>query len=158
MKIKKIVCLSIAMLGMLFVVRSQNLNPIIGNTTSGGCEYKIELPDYGVYFYKISSSDTLKKLTDSSCVIFYIKSCEGEMDVEEWYINNEGIKKELKAKGNYMASLDLLKQYMGKEDDFGDVEMFVESYFQPLKNGTWKYYSENGEFLKEEYYQKGIKK
>jgi len=80
------------------------------------------------------------------------------MNVEEWYVDNKGNKKGIKVKGDYMASLDLLKQYMGQEDDFGEVEMFVQSYFQPLKTGVWKYYSKKEKLIKEEYYEKGILK
>ena len=58
-------------------------------------------------------------------------------------------------KGNYIASLDLLKSYSnGLDIATGRISIEVIKYYQPLKDGIWYYF--NNESVIKKIYKRGI--
>jgi len=129
--------------------------PLRGTGGNQKCELTITVKDYQVFIIDAVPNDTLQRITDTSEVNFYLKSCEGKIYVEEWYMKN-GVRGSIKSKGWYMESLDTLKQYVIFEDEYGNDERKVEPYFEPVRTGKWQYYTESENLYKEENYIKGV--
>lgn len=78
----------------------------------------------------------------------YLYDCKGKMYLK-LYKNNVLI-----SEGNYANSLDTLKEYVYDIDPFtGSCYLLVSSYFEPLKQGYWKFYDKNGRYLKKVYHK-----
>jgi len=92
---------------------------------------------------------------DNFMVTGNIETCKGKMQLEIF----SKLDTTLIAKGEFIESLDTLKHYVSDfiigYDDAEKINVY--SYFQPLKEGVWFYYDENGQLLRKEEYKRGIK-
>lgn len=123
------------------------------------CEVTIYLSPGGNFigtYFPINSSgnDTVKKvISEEEYYMCYMQDCRGAMKFEAY---SRGVRV---IEGNYVNSLDTLKHCVivddGHSPDQSQV-VKVETYFQPLKDGVWKYYNEQGKLIKEEAWSKGI--
>ena len=63
----------------------------------------------------------------------------------------------LRERGNYIASLDLLRSYNNVYNLTKHTsKIVVGKYYQPLRDGTWNYYDTIGNIIKSEIYIKGV--
>ena len=90
-------------------------------------------------FYEKSSIETFK-------FIFYDK--KGKCFCEH-FVNGK-----IFEKGNYENSLDTLKRYVSGRKRAGTTPIFVQSYFEPLKDGVWIIYK--GKTIIKEQYEMGL--
>lgn len=110
---------------------------------------------YGTYFpTHFSCPDTIKHvMSDTQYYLCYMRDCRGEMKFEA-YSNDHVI-----IQGEYVNSLDTLKHCVVVDDGHDpDQPMVVkvEQYFEPLKDGVWKYYDDQGNLVKKEIWERGI--
>ena len=77
--------------------------------------------------------------------------CKGRMNFKVF-----NSKKKMIVQGSYINSLDTLKKYSTSRSAInGNKRIKVLSYFQPLPDGVWKYYSE-GKQTKIVHYIRGV--
>ncbi|MGF6846848.1 hypothetical protein QFZ51_002083 [Chitinophaga sp. W3I9] len=81
-----------------------------------------------------------------------LKSCKGAMYLERHLLSN-GI---LVFSGNYLDAVKLdTVQAWAVDPVTGNRTPRTATHYKPLRTGTWKYYDEKGELLKEEKYENG---
>ena len=109
----------------------------------GTGRYRIELPEYKLTIVPDSCNQVITKKDQQNhkYYIINLKSCQGKMSLECYNSQDSA----LLEKGNYIASLDLLKSYgNGLDIATGRTTIQVIKYYQPLKDGIWYYYNSNG--------------
>lgn len=126
---------------------------------NAGCSVSIFLSPGGVfdpayYPFSVVTEQPVKMIIgDTKYFLCYLKDCRGAMDFEAY----ENGKKMIE--GRYINSIDTLKHCVIVNDGHNpDQPMVVkvEEYFEPLKDGVWKYYNNQGKLVKEETWSKGI--
>jgi hypothetical protein len=105
----------------------------------------IKVPDYDLNFYPGRCDSTYKfSLSNKKYLIIKLINCTGEMDVECFNFQSK-----LLEKGKYTGSLDLLKTYRTKLNATSQKKQtVVVSYYQPLRNGPWYFYTEKGKLIR----------
>jgi len=88
----------------------------------------------------------------TSIIKILLKNCTGEAIIWKYRGNS------LLIQGQYVSSIDTLKEYATKFNLQGDaLGIIVSKYFEPLKDGLWVYYKKNGKLLRKEQWSNGIK-
>jgi len=147
--------LRILIIGLLFLIE-----PCISLSQQKSFNRQIiKLIEYNYIFVPSQKcTDTLSGTTiDGKKLKIYLFDCKGKMIIE--CFNKKSI---LIEKGAYINSLDLLKNYsyaiaVGRHiNPKKRVTIEVNSYYQPLRNGIWCFYKDNGKLYKKKNYNKGI--
>lgn len=128
------------------------LFPAILIANIGYAQTDIFLSDFKEYITPVKCKDSITHfLKDSSFLKLEIYNCMGEMKIKQF--NRTG---EILITGQYIASLDTLKEYLAVYN-LGDVigRIEVHNFFQPLKDGVWVYY-QNGKEMRKEKYKQGM--
>lgn len=129
------------------------LLPFFFISSFASAQYTVKLPipiyikAYGVEILEVEKiGDTIdyeKSSIERFKFVFY--DLKGKCYMER-YVNNK-----LSEKGYYENSLDTLKRYVSGRNNNGTTSpIYVQSYFEPLKNGLWLTYK-YGKEKKEEY-------
>jgi len=116
------------------------------------CNLPILIDEYGIYKNFTKLNVKIKEdITEDSYMEVVLYDCMGAMQLKG-YKNNLVV-----VEGNYINSLDTLKACLKVLDPIELKEsIIIQKYFQPLKNGTWKYYDLQGKLIKQEEWQNGI--
>ena len=121
------------------------------------CDYTygqidIFLSDYKEYITPRKCNDSITHyLKDSSFLNLKLANCKGKMSIKQYDRNGN-----LLLAGQYVASLDTLKEYVDVFNLVGEITAIkVYKYFQPLRDGIWVFYEMN-EIKKKEKYKRGI--
>jgi hypothetical protein len=109
--------------------------------------------DFYLYPEKGCKNVYNKKINDSSYININLYSCKGNMYVK-LYVDSI-----LVEEGKYINSLDLLKKYnnrvgFSRKYNKPIAQIFVSSYYQPLRDSIWTFYKEDSVIRK--VYRKGI--
>jgi hypothetical protein len=118
--------------------------------------HDINFPEIGKI---ISSADLKKEVTDTANNNIYryiLENDKGKMQVKIFYLSNDKIKME----GQYEEAPNLSVDTAYKENPENPADYIKQliQYYQPIKEGKWVFYDENGNIIKEEQYVKGVKK
>lgn len=123
--------------------------------TLSNCSYgqiDIFLSDYKAYITPLRCNDLITHyLKDSSFLKLQLANCKGKMSIKQYDSNGN-----LVLMGQYVASLDTLKEYVDVFNLVGEITAIkVYKYFQPLRDGIWVFYEMN-EIKRKEKYKRGI--
>jgi hypothetical protein len=133
----------------VIVANSQTSSNMSIYLAPGGNFYETYFP-----FNPTSCNDTIKEvISDDEYFICYLKDCKGAMHFEA-YKNNC-----LVIEGDYVNSIDTFKHCVVVNDGHDPDQPFIvvsQEYLQPLKNGSWRYYSSKGRLIKQEAWNDGI--
>lgn len=125
---------------------------VLLSVSYGHAQTDIFLSEYKEYITPRKCNDSIRHyLKDSSFLQLKLYNCKGKMSVKQYGRNGE-----LLATGQYIASLDTLKEYVvvySLSDNSETVK--VHKFFQPLKEGEWIFY-QNGQERRREKYKRGI--
>jgi antitoxin component YwqK of YwqJK toxin-antitoxin module len=113
----------------------------------------INLEDFGVIFQNAPDTVIESFYGNGDFSKCYLKDCRGAMYYFEY--DDSVLVKE----GNYINSPDTFKSCRYVTDfsnPDGGVFAVVDPYFQPLKDGVWKYYDSTGAVIKQETWNSGI--
>lgn len=117
--------------------------------------HPIYLTECNFYFYPEKGCKNIynKKIDDSTYININLFSCKGNMYVR-LYVDSV-----LVEEGKYINSLDLLKKYnyrvgFSRKYNKSITEVFVSSYYQPLRDSIWNFYKKDSIIKK--IYKKGI--
>lgn len=118
--------------------------------------FRIKLIEYDLTFVPDKCKGMITKVDKKKSRYYklYLKDCKGTMLFESFDLQDST----LKERGSYIASLDLLKSYIyAINATTGKSEVKVSKYYQPLKDGTWYFYGDEGNKIKaKEIYKRGV--
>jgi antitoxin component YwqK of YwqJK toxin-antitoxin module len=115
---------------------------------------RIIIEDYNIVLANIKSpcqSNIIEHTRDGKKITIQLLDCMGKMNLKV-YRNNKILEE-----GSYINSLDTLKGYVYKKTlGSFEKEIVVERYFQPLRDGTWRFYNSKGILYKKVNYIRGV--
>jgi hypothetical protein len=110
----------------------------------------IKSENYITILENVPFNDTI--VNEDYFIIITFLDCKGKSEFTKYDKSDSTII----LTGDYNSSLALLAEYVIVEDlDTGDPYIAVNEYYEPLPNGSWKYYI-NGSLIREEIYISGI--
>jgi hypothetical protein len=115
-------------------------------------EYKYTLVSQGKCIDTFSA-----KISRDRTITIHLLSCKGQMNIECY--NKNLILMEM---GSYINSLDLLKKYVDlvtfdqRYPNNHKVTIGIYSYYQPLRDGTWRFYNDEKKLYMQKNYKKGV--
>ncbi|GAO44443.1 hypothetical protein [Flavihumibacter petaseus] len=132
------------------------LMPFLANgfNLSNSQNRPIYLLEFDCTIQPISASCNEKisaELEDGTSLTVQLSDCKGRMHITQ--LKNKIIVQE----GDYINSLGLLRKYYTRVDGIsGKQSIRIFEYYQPLRNGTWRYYNDKGKLIKQQMFNKGI--
>ncbi len=113
--------------------------------------------EYAFLYFKKLGIDTIIRFDEnkrkSITTIINLINCEGKLNLKQ-FSSKESI---LICEGNYLASIDTLKALVEIVQPIPPYKISyeVQLYFQPLRDGIWKYYSDTGILKEIRIYEEG---
>jgi hypothetical protein len=133
-----------------FVFASTDLVSQTRQDTS--CNVDIFIKEFNVYVQGKVNFNNSAWLNNGDSLSFFLYDCKGAMRLK--LMNRKG---KVKEEGEFINSLDTLKEYTTLLDSLGIGKIIISQYFEPLKQGEWKYYDvKTGKLIKKETYTSGI--
>ncbi len=118
-----------------------------------GPRHKIIVKEYEGLSFRPSGkkNEQISRSLKKGFVKITLYDVKGRMHLE--YFSKDSIIMET---GNYLNSLDLLKKYSYATSPAGTF-IYVTEYYEPLRNGIWRFYDSTGMFKDSIFYERGVK-
>ena len=116
-------------------------------------QHRIKVKEYDLTLIPESCKDSILEKDELNNRFFkiFLKDCKGAMRLECYNLADST----LKEKGEYISSLALLSSYTHSVNGTtGEARIVVSKYYQPLRDGVWRYYDSSE--IRTETYKKGI--
>lgn len=117
------------------------------------CKENICINELGICsVFEMSEDTVVHKNTENAYYRVFLKSCKGTLYVDKkLYQGNQ-----LVFSGSYIETGEL-KTSKGIELSIvdGSEKEVIRQYYEPVKDGIWRYWNKDGQLIKEETYQKG---
>lgn len=115
--------------------------------------YRIKLKEYDITLIPNNCKDSILKIDQLNNRFFkiFLKDCKGALKLECYRLADSLLQEE----GSYISSLALLSSYTNSVNPTtGETKVAVSKYYQPLRNGVWRYYDYSG--IRTETYKRGV--
>lgn len=121
-------------------------------TVAQDCNNLIRFKELGMYYKYEDITNPLVDTIDNIIIKIDVKNCTGKMKVSSYI--KEG---HILSVGMYTNGT-LTKDTILKEQDVPpfDIIKYPIEFYEPKKDGLWKYWDKKGKFMKKEKWKKGI--